>query len=430
MIFTLPKMTANVTSNNVYDFVEELGPPADYFCPVTFELLTDPRQTNSCCGKHLSRVVAEHLEAEGKPCPLCKKAPLKTMADLFFKCKVMELKVKCSHKSVGCKWVGELGELENHLNVGSVQGQCSFVYVICPLKCGQCIQRHYIDDHRTNKCANRPFTCKYCNYKATYERIINDHWPKCQCYPLVCPNKCSTEVMERRFLQSHLNKICPNQSISCKFSHAGCQGETVRQKMQDHLDTKKDEHLALVSAKCEKLENELTGLKITFTKIAPKPVFIPPPEMIMSNFETLKTDDQRWRTAPFYTHVGGYKMCLKVHANGQGSAKGTHIGVFVFMMKGEFDSHLRWPFKGEVTVQLVNQREGGGIYERKPVELSDYNKCSDVFQSVTESDRASRGWGYDKFIPHDDLYNPKESKEYLKNDTLKFKVTKVVVTSV
>ena len=42
-----------------------------YFCPVTFELLIDPVQTNFCCGNHLSRAVAEQLQAEGKPCPLC-----------------------------------------------------------------------------------------------------------------------------------------------------------------------------------------------------------------------------------------------------------------------------------------------------------------------------------------------------------------------
>ena len=80
---------ASNASNTEYDFVEE--PSADYFCPVTFELLKDPQQTNSCCGKHLSRAVAEKLQEEGKPCPLCHAAPLKTADDLFFKRKVMEL---------------------------------------------------------------------------------------------------------------------------------------------------------------------------------------------------------------------------------------------------------------------------------------------------------------------------------------------------
>ena len=29
---------------------------------------------------------------------------------------------------------------------------------------------------------------------------------------------------------------------------------------------------------------------------------------------------------------------------------GTHVGVSVYMMKGKFDYHLKWPFKGEITV--------------------------------------------------------------------------------
>ena len=55
-----------MATNAEYDFVEP--PSQDYFCPVTYELLKDPRQTNDCCGKHLSRAVAEKLEAEMSTC--------------------------------------------------------------------------------------------------------------------------------------------------------------------------------------------------------------------------------------------------------------------------------------------------------------------------------------------------------------------------
>ena len=35
-----------------YDLVQT--PSEDYFCPITYEILKDPQQTNSCCGKHIS----------------------------------------------------------------------------------------------------------------------------------------------------------------------------------------------------------------------------------------------------------------------------------------------------------------------------------------------------------------------------------------
>ncbi|CAI8027873.1 TNF receptor-associated factor 6 [Geodia barretti] len=100
------------------------------------------------------------------------------------------------------------------------------------------------------------------------------------------------------------------------------------------------------------------------------------------------------------------------------------------MMKGEFDSHLKWPFKGEMTVELVNQKEGGEKYEQKPVEHCDPIEHDNPFQRVTEGDRSKKGWGLAEFISHSDLYNPEEGKEYLVNDTLIFRVTNVEVTSV
>ena len=297
----------------------------------------------------------------------------------------------------------------------------------CPLECGKRMRRRYLKSHQSRKCERRPFTCEYCDYKATHEKVVNDHWPKCQRYPEVCPNKCSNEVIEHRFVQNHLDKNCPLQEIECEFSHAGCRGKVKRQAMKDHLEAKKDEHLKMVSAKCTKLESKVNDLILAFTQKDPKPVFIPPPQIVMNDFDKLKNDGTLWYSPPFYTHIGGYKMCLGIGANGWRGGEGTHVGVAVRMMKGEFDSHLKWPFMGEIKIQLVNQKEGRENTERK-IALSD---CSDVlFQRVTEDGIAKRGRGKSKFISHTDLYNPDEGKEYLKNDILIFKVTKVTVTSV
>ena len=44
-----------------------------------------------------------------------------------------------------------------------------------------------------------------------------------------------------------------------------------------------------------------------------------------------------------------------------------------------------------------------------------------------EDDRSNEGLGLTQFISHDVLYKPKENKEYLKDDTLKYRIT---ITSV
>ena len=421
-------MASNVNSAEEYDFVEKPGKV--YFCPVTFELLKDPRQTNLCCGNHLSRTATELLEAEGKPCPLCKKVPLKTTEDLFFKRKVMELKVRCSNKAAGCQWVGSIRDLENyHLKLGSSEVKCDFVTVKCPLACDEHIHRRHLQQHISEECLKRWFTCKYCDYQSTYERVFIYHWPKCQRYPLDCPNKCSTAKIERQLLQQHLIEDCPLQERECEFSHAGCKRKMTRQSMNEHLEECKDEHLKMTSAKCRKLETEIKDIKYALIQIAPRPVFIQPPEIIMSNFGKNKNDDTDWYSPGFSTHVGGYKMCIRVDANGQGNGKGTHVGLFVYMMKGEFDSHLKWPFKGEITVELVNQKEGGDNLVKKPLEHTHPDECKRYFRRVTDGDIAKSGWGFSQFIAHSELYKPEEDKEYLLNDSLILKVTNVEVTS-
>ena len=296
--------------------------------------------------------------------------------------------------------MGELGELESHLNLGSLEGQCDFVKVECPLKFGKILQRRNIEKHKSNHCAKRLFSC---NLQSTHE---NDHWPKCQRFPEVCPNKCSTDTIERRFLQHHLQEQCPLQDIPCKFSFVGCQATVKRKSMQKHLDENKDEHLDMTALECKKLKTELTK-----AKVAPTPIFNPPPDIIMNEFERRKEESESWYSPAFYTYVGGYKMCFNIDANGWDTGKGTHVSVCVYMMKGEFDSHLKWPFKGEITVELVNQKEGEKNHERKPVKHSDSDERDKDFQRVTEGERAETGWGYPQFISHADLYNPEKGKE-------------------
>ena len=55
----------------------------------------------------------------------------------------------------------------------------------------------------------------------------------------------------------------------------------------------------------------------------------------------------------------GYKMCLRLFMHGDGIGKGTHMSLFIVIMKGEFDNILQWPFTHKVTFKLINQCGGG-----------------------------------------------------------------------
>ena len=57
----------------------------------------------------------------------------------------------------------------------------------------------------------------------------------------------------------------------------------------------------------------------------------------------------------FYTSRYGYKMCARIYLNGDGIRRGTHISLFFVVMRGEYDTILRWPFRQRVTFVLLDQ---------------------------------------------------------------------------
>ena len=141
-------------------------------------------------------------------------------------------------------------------------------------------------------------------------------------------------------------------------------------------------------------------------------------EFIMTDFKEYQKDNEGWYSPCFYTHLNGYKMCLCVDANGHGSGKGTHLAVFVCLIRGEFDDQLKWPFRGNITVKLVNQEED------KDHVVKTVNFTSSISQKCCErvmvDGKCGKGQGYNQFLPLTRL-QPK----YLKNGCIKLCIKKV-----
>ena len=319
-----------------YDFVEK--PSEDFYCPVTLDFLREPQQM-LCCGNHLSQEAVTKLQ--GQPCPVCKEKNLRTVADKFFKRKVNEFKVRCRNKSLGCEWVGELGDLDRHLE-----------------------------------------------------------------------------------------ETCSPQVIKCEFSYAGCEFECQRKRMCTHLDENVKDHLTKIACRTRQViqqqQSQIDALKAALSRVP----FVPGPsvDIVMTNFNENKKENDWWMGPPFYSHIGGYKMCLGVAANGNGSCKGTHVSVFVHLLQGEHDDQLKWPFRGDITLQLLNQRRDEG-HLVKTIEYDDATGDQHAGRVVEESESglSALGWGC-QLIAHSKLHT--EDEEYLKNDCLKFRISKVVVRSI
>ncbi|XP_030399879.1 TNF receptor-associated factor 1-like [Gopherus evgoodei] len=119
-------------------------------------------------------------------------------------------------------------------------------------------------------------------------------------------------------------------------------------------------------------------------------------------------------TSPsFYTGRYGYKLCLKVYLNGDGTGAGTHISLFLVLMRGEYDCWLKWPFHHKVTFTLLDQ-----VGERHVSSSFRPSEASSSFQRpVSNCNIAS---GVPEFFPLCQLQAPEAT--YIHEDTLAFKV--------
>ena len=332
-------------------------PPPEYFCPVDLAVLTEPYQTQ-CCGNHLSQESYEHLRGTGKPCPMCREGNLSAMLDKHLKRKVMSLKLRCSHKAEGCGWVGELGNLRKHL---SPEGECLHVVVDCPHSCGKRLKRDGVKQHAL---------------------------------------ECISELLKKQIIYLRATVQRQGEQIDQLEDQIKRQGEQLR--LQGEQDRR------LIKQQGDQI-HMLMKLKL-----------VCPVDLVMDDFKKCKKSDDAWYTPPFYSHLGGHKMCLKVYANGRGSGKGSHISVSVLLMRGEFDSSLKWPFCGDVTIQL---KKTVPPHFQKIV-LLNRDTPNDVCSKPVK-ERNDDGWGYTEYISHRDL----SSGGYLKNNQLVFHVSDVIVRS-
>ena len=98
---------------------------------------------------------------------------------------------------------------------------------------------------------------------------------------------------------------------------------------------------------------------------------------------------------------------------------GGAILVCVYLMRGEYDDRLVWPFRGDITVRLVNQSSDQDHVE-VTFKFSDMSSISESSCSrVTSGERARNGYQVMFFLNNE--------IQYVKDDCVKLRVTKVLV---
>lgn len=125
----------------------------------------------------------------------------------------------------------------------------------------------------------------------------------------------------------------------------------------------------------------------------------------------------------FFTSPSGYCACIRLYLNGDGSARGTHLSIFLVIFRGPYDGILQWPFHKRVSFCLYDQRtimESNGTIQPKHVIESfrpDLNSQS-FSQPCTRLNIAS---GIPKFCSLDVLANLNNANLYVVDDTMYIK---------
>ena len=112
-------------------------------------------------------------------------------------------------------------------------------------------------------------------------------------------------------------------------------------------------------------------------------------------------------------------MIINVECNGFGDGEGTHVSVFGYLMRGENDDHLPWPFTGTVIIELLNQLEDDNHH----TDYFEFYLEDEASNRVVKGEESAHSLGRNCFISHSDLsYDADSYCQYLKNDCLHFRV--------
>lgn len=402
--------------------------PQDLICSICLSPAKEPQQTRCTCAKLYCLECVKQYAEHSKLCPTCRQC-LDVFPDGLSARRIRFLKVKCVNAGSGCLWVKELGELGAHRSV------CEYATVLCSNGCGEKVILNRASLHQ---CPLQRVTCPYCEKEGTLREIAGSHLELCPERMLSCPNGCGPDKWARKNLTSH-RAVCPKETVPCPYASVGCASSFPRENLSRHKLDSIQQHLDLAMEYITSTFRPHQQVAASLRESSPLPNIgntavdelharlcnleanrlVAPVVIRMDNFLLRKTIKEPWYSPGFYTHPGGYKACLRVYANGFNDAEGTHLSVFINLMRGKNDHALVWPLRADFTISLLNQLNNA---QHKEYVAALHSDNEEKFNSrVVETEIASSARGLAKFIVHQDLQLHKH-RQYLKDDALYFKV--------
>lgn len=470
------------------EFVEK--PPKLFECPLCSLILREPQLTK-CCGRNVCLPCVADMKREGKPCPLCKQKVLTTALNRHQKNMIVELQVRCSMQNHGCKWTGRLETYEKHEEeCGFVETDCPYKCgarlqrrsreeherkctrypVLCDLQCGASVERRLHSLHLRDcplSAAECPFNHVGCASKMK-RKDLDSHLEINFQEHFQMVVKQSSEIQTKyketlRGLVSYQEKKCKEMEVEVatlkktvqKLEEKALTCSNMMQAAEEEIQLLRAEgkrnqaslnaELASRDAEIQMLKHSIAALQTTakvkcygppmptYTHLVSRPipptktVHIPPIIVTLDNFEERRCYDEIWYSPPFYTHQGGYKLCLEVYPNGLNSGHLQWVSIYCNLVKGEYDHMLRWPIHCDITIEILNQKKDSIHFAKK----ISFDHSDDCRKRVTDGFIAESGLGHHQFMLHRMLPSGGllSERQYLMNNCLKIKIRNVQVYS-
>lgn len=341
----------------------------DLKCPLCLDLLKEPALT-SCCGQHFCQKCIDNVKPKTHICPLCNENKFETFLDKQKQRTVNALKVYCRMRVRGCEWEGELGKLNQHLDICC--GDCKFVQVECefgPAGCmenilrkdvvkhqQECMEQHLLLMTRFTSKSIKNFERRLCEQKTIFEQQLLQKDQELQ-------------AVHNQLQQSN-KKLCELELKVADIQHQLELKDQViadiqhQLELNDHTYEPDEEVVDTWPTSESSTDNQDAAVHpspviqhITLKSPIKQEVPVVPVEVTMTDFKEYNSSGISWYSPPFYTRDGGYMLCLSTRC-------GEHLMyIDAYLMRGEFDGHLQFPFCAYIVAEIVNQKARENIEE-------------------------------------------------------------------
>ena len=405
-------------AQDVQDVDEELFVDAlpDYLkCPICLCVLQSPFQT-PCGHRFCKDCILPVLKTRNNVCPKDRTVidATNTFPDNAARLQINSLRIKCPKHASGCAWVGELSDKAGH------EHSCEFFDVPCKL-CGDLFPRAQVSSHEPT-CPKRQLPCEYCGVQFRLSDL-SPHYKSCPDYPVFCRNKCPVGKVPRKDEESHYLNECSKELVDCQLAAFGCSERVPRGELGEHLVTCAPQRTLSLATTVLKLQNDVERLSLALAQQQKQQKTLTDTLYPCYGQFTWKLEDIRVRvkqaqarqtpdpvmiySPPFFSHEGGYKMCLCVYPAGDSNQ--DCLSVYFVIMRGPYDKILPWPFQKQIRITLLSCQGGLGI-------VKDINPDPHLHYFHRPEKPKNVGYGYPKFISLQKLLS--ERSEFLDGESV------------